>query len=92
MRQMVQHPDADRSRSREPRCRCSSAPARPGGPGALGQFQMTTSLVRTDGGQTDATILMSVLGQDRARFAVFPHGKHKYVLSLGLFLSIPQLD
>jgi hypothetical protein len=64
----------------------------PGGPGALGQFQMTTSLVRTDGGQQDATILMNVLGQDRARFAVFPHGKHKHLLSVGLFLNIPQLE
>jgi hypothetical protein len=64
----------------------------PGGPGALGQFQLTTSLVRTDGGQQDATILMNVLGQDRARFGVFPHGKHKHLLSLGLFLNIPQLE
>ena len=64
----------------------------PGGPGALGQFQMTTSLVQTDGGQDDATILMNVLGQDRARFAVYPHGKHKHLLSVGLFLNIPQLE
>ena len=64
----------------------------PGGPGALGQFQMTTSLVRTDGGQDDATILMNVLGQDRARFAVYPHGKHRHLLSVGLFLNIPQLE
>jgi hypothetical protein len=63
-----------------------------GGPGALGQFQYTTSLIRTDGGPDDATILMNVLGQDRARFAVFPHGKHKHLLSVGLFLNIPQLE
>ncbi|MCA3572439.1 MAG: hypothetical protein IOC86_00880 [Aestuariivirga sp.] len=64
----------------------------PGGPGALGQFQLTTNLIRTDGGQTDGTILMNVLGQDRARFAVYPHGKHKHLLSVGLFLNIPQLE
>ena len=63
-----------------------------GGPGAIGQFQLATSLVRTDGGTQDATILMNVLGQDRARFAVFPHGKHKHLLSVGLFLNIPQLE
>jgi hypothetical protein len=62
------------------------------GKGAVGQFQLATSLVRTDGGQSDATILTNVLGQDRARFAVFPHGKHKSLLSLGLFLNIPQLE
>lgn len=63
-----------------------------GGPGAIGQFQLTTSLVRTDGGAADATILMNVLGQDRARFAVYPHGKHKHLLSVGLFLNIPQFE
>ena len=35
----------------------------PGGPGAIGTFQMTTNLVKTDGGQTDAVILANVLGQ-----------------------------
>jgi hypothetical protein len=40
----------------------------------------------------DATILTNVLGEDRARFAVFPHGKHKHLLSVGLFLNIPQLE
>jgi hypothetical protein len=63
-----------------------------GGPGAIGQFQLTTTMVRTDGGADDATILMNVLGQDRARFAVYPHGKHKHLLSVGLFLNIPQLE
>lgn len=64
----------------------------PAGKGAVGQFQLATSLVKTDGGQSDATILMNVLGQDRARFAVFPHGKHNHLLSVGLFLNIPQLE
>jgi hypothetical protein len=64
----------------------------PGGPGALGQFQLGTSLVKTAGGPDDADIVMNVLGQDRARFAVFPHGKHNHLLSVGLFLNIPQLE
>ena len=64
----------------------------PGGPGAIGTFQMNTSLVKTDGGQTDAVILANVLGNDNARFAVFPHGKYKDLLSVGLFLNLPQLQ
>jgi len=64
----------------------------PGGPGAIGTFQMNTSLVKTDGGQTDAVILANVLGPDNARFAVFPHGKYKDLLSVGLFLNLPQLQ
>jgi len=63
----------------------------PAGKNAKGQFQLTTSLVKTDGGTGDATILMNVLGDDIARFAVFPHGKHKSLLSVGLFLNLPKL-
>lgn len=64
-----------------------------GGPtGAIGTFQMATNLVKTDGGQTDPVILANVLGGDNARFAVFPHGKHDGLLSVGLFLNIPQLQ
>ena len=64
-----------------------------GGPtGAIGTFQMATNLVKTDGGQTDPVILANVLGTDNARFAVFPHGKHDGLLSVGLFLNIPQLQ
>ena len=63
----------------------------PAGKHATGQFQVTTSLVRTAGGPDDATILESVLGNDTARFAVFPHGKHKGLLSVGLFLNLPKL-
>ena len=59
---------------------------------STGTFQLTTSLVRTDGGSGDATILMNVLGDDVARFAVFPHGKHKHLLSIGLFLNLPKLE
>jgi hypothetical protein len=65
----------------------------PGGPtGAIGTLQLGTSLVKTDGGQTDAVILANVLGPDNARFAVFKHGKHDGLLSVGLFLNIPQLQ
>jgi hypothetical protein len=63
----------------------------PAGKHAVGQFQVTTSLVRTAGGPDDATILENVLGNDTARFAVFPHGKHKGHLSVGLFLNLPKL-
>ena len=65
-----------------------------GGPtGAIGTFQMATNMVKTDGGQTDQAILASVLGTDNARFAVFQHRKHsRELLSVGLFLNIPQLQ
>ncbi|WP_421693291.1 hypothetical protein [Aestuariivirga sp.] len=66
----------------------------PGGAtGAIGTFQMATTLVKTDGGQTDAVILANVLGNDNARFAVFKHNKHaRELLSVGLFLNEPQLQ
>lgn len=64
----------------------------PAGNGAVGTFQLTTNLIRTDGGQSDSVILTNVLEGDTARFAVFPHGKHKGLLSVGLFLNLPQLQ
>lgn len=64
----------------------------PSGNTAVGQFQMNTNLIRTDGGQSDAVILTNVLEGDTARFAVFPHGKHNGLLSVGLFLNLPQLQ
>ena len=63
-----------------------------GSTGAIGTFQMNTNLIKTDGGQTDAVILTNVLGNDSARFAVFPHGKHKDLLSVGLFINLPMLN
>jgi hypothetical protein len=64
-----------------------------GSTGAVGTFQMGTSMVKTDGGQTDAVILANVLGNDNARFAVFKHDKHgRDLLSVGLFLNLPQLQ
>ena len=64
----------------------------PAGNGAAGTFQLATNLIRTDGGQTDPVILTNVLEGDTARFAVFPHGKHDGLLSVGLFLNLPQLQ
>jgi hypothetical protein len=63
----------------------------PQGKEATGVFQVTTSLVRTAGGGDDAAILQSVLAGDMARFAVYPHGKRKGLLSVGLFLDLPRL-
>ncbi len=64
----------------------------PAGNGAVGTFQLATNMIRTDGGQTDDVILTNVLEGDTARFAVFPHGKHKHLLSVGLFLNLPALN
>lgn len=64
----------------------------PAGKGAVGQFQLATNVIKTDGGQTDSVILTNVLEGDTARFAVFPHGKHKHLISLGLFLNLPALN
>ena len=64
----------------------------PAGNQAVGTFQLNTNLVKTDGGNTDAGIVMQVVGQDTARFAVFEHGRHKNLLSVGLFLNLPLLE
>ena len=64
----------------------------PAGNGAAGTFQLATNLIRTDGGQSNDVILTNVLEGDTARFAVFPHGKHDGLLSVGLFLNLPQLQ
>jgi hypothetical protein len=64
----------------------------PVGKHATGQFQLSTTLVRTAGGGDDATILTDTLGGDAARFAVFPHGKRKGLLSVGLFLNLPMIE
>lgn len=64
----------------------------PAGNGAVGTFQLATNMIRTDGGQSDDVILTNVLEGDTARFAVFPHGKHKHLVSVGLFLNLPALN
>ena len=38
------------------------------------------------------TVVTEVLGPDLARFAVYPHGKHNYLLSVGIFLNAAQLQ
>jgi hypothetical protein len=62
----------------------------PGGK-VIGQFHLTTSLVRTTGEPNVASIIEDIVGNDTARFAVFPHGKHKGLLSVGLVLNLPKL-
>ncbi len=57
-----------------------------------GVFQLTTSLVKTQGAANPQTVLEEVLNDDIARFAVFPHGKRKGVLSVGLFLNLAKLE
>ena len=57
-----------------------------------GQFRLTTNLVRTAGARNPATAVEEVLGGDLVRFAVFPHGKHKDLLSVGIFLNIAKLE
>jgi hypothetical protein len=65
----------------------------PNGPeAAVGQFQLSTNLIRTNGAANPQTVVGEVLGNDLARFAVFPHGKHKDLLSVGLFLNLPQFQ
>jgi hypothetical protein len=66
---------------------CSAA-----GDGAEGQFQLTTSLVRTAGSSNPQTVVAEVLGPDLARLAVYPHGKHNHLLSVGIFLNAAQLQ
>lgn len=62
------------------------------GNAAKGQFQIATNLIKTEGGADDATILQNVLEDDTVRFAVFPHGKHKDLLSVGLFVNLPAIE
>jgi len=57
-----------------------------------GVFQLTTSLVKTAGAANPQTVLEEVLNGDLARFAVFPHGTHKHLLSVGLFLNVAKLE
>ena len=61
-----------------------------GGKGA-GQFSLTTNLVRTAGGRDPGTVVEEVLDGNLVRFAVFPHGRHKDLLSVGIFLDTAKL-
>ena len=59
---------------------------------SVGVFQVTTSLVKTAGAANPQTVVEEVLNDDLARFAVFPHGKRKGLLSVGLFLNLAKLE
>jgi hypothetical protein len=59
---------------------------------STGQFQLTTSLVKTAGAANPQTVVEEVLNDDLVRFAVFPHGTHKHLLSVGMFLNIAKLE
>ena len=65
---------------------------KPAGDKATGQFQLTTSLVRTAGAANPETVVPEVLAGDLVRFAVFPHGSHKDLLSVGIFMDTAKLE
>lgn len=62
------------------------------GNGTVGQFSLTTSLVRTDGARDPSTVVGEVLAGDLVRLAVFPHGRHKDLLSVGIFMDIARIE
>lgn len=62
------------------------------GENATGQFKLTTNLVRTDGAKDPSTVVEEVLGGSLVRFAVFPHGRNKDLLSVGIFLDVAKLE
>ena len=62
------------------------------GNGAEGQFQVNMTLVRTAGSSNPQAVVAEVLGPDLARLAVYPHGKNKHLLSVGVFLNVAQLE
>lgn len=62
------------------------------GSGGAGTFRLTTNMVRTDGARDPGTVVGEVLDGDLVRFAVFPHGNRKDLLSVGIFLNIAKLE
>lgn len=62
------------------------------GENATGQFNVTTSMVRTEGAQDPSTVVEEVLDGGLVRLAVFPHGARKDLLSVGIFLDVPRLE
>lgn len=62
------------------------------GANAIGQFSLTTSMVRTEGLRDPSAVVEEVLGGNLVRLAVFPHGKRKDLLSVGIFLDLPKLE
>jgi len=59
---------------------------------STGVFQLMTNMVRTDGAVNPQTVVEEVLNDDLVRFAVFPHGTHKHLLSVGMFLNVAKLE
>ena len=59
---------------------------------STGVFQLATNMVKTAGAANPQTVVEEVLNDDLVRFAVFPHGKHKHLLSVGMFLNIAKLE
>jgi hypothetical protein len=62
------------------------------GENAIGQFNLTTNMVRTEGSRDPSTVVGEVLDGSLVRLAVFPHGKRKDLLSVGIFLDLPKLE
>jgi hypothetical protein len=62
-----------------------------GGQGT-GHFSLRTSLVRTEGARDPSIVVREVLNGDLVRFAVFPHGTRKDLLSVGIFLDVAKLE
>jgi hypothetical protein len=63
-----------------------------GAEAATGQFQLTTSLVKTTGAANPQIVVSEVLNQDLVRFAVFPHARYDKLLSVGIFLNVAKLE
>jgi hypothetical protein len=59
---------------------------------STGVFELATNLVKTAGAANPQTVVEEVLNDDLVRFAVFPHGTHKHLLSVGMFLNIAKLE
>ena len=59
---------------------------------STGVFQLMTNMVKTSGAANPQTVVEEVLNDDLVRFAVFPHGTHKHLLSVGMFLNIAKLE
>jgi hypothetical protein len=48
--------------------------------------------VRTAGALDSSTVVEEVVGGNLVRFAVFPHRKHKDLLSIGIFLDVAKRE
>lgn len=57
-----------------------------------GQFHIPIAVVRTQGGGDPTAVVAQTLGSDAVKFAVFPHGKRKDLISVGLFMNVATLQ